>query len=232
MLQNLEKSSSPRVTVVWMAGSVLGLFVLLLWDLSGLDLAMAVTMGGSNSFPLRDHFLLQLIMHKGAKFIAWGILFYLVLAIRWPGGFLRSVTSWDRARLPVVTLGCLLCISTLKYFSSTSCPWDLKVFGGDFPYVSHWIFRVSDGGGGHCFPAGHAATGFAFLGGYFVLARPAPRAALAWALIALSAGTLLGISQQVRGAHFVSHTLWTAWICWSMGGLINAALTRIATFRS
>jgi membrane-associated PAP2 superfamily phosphatase len=30
-------------------------------------------------------------------------------------------------------------------------------------------------------------------------------------------GFILGISQQMRGAHFMSHTLWTAWLCWTVG---------------
>ena len=28
---------------------------------------------------------------------------------------------------------------------------------------------------------------------------------------------LLGLAQQMRGAHFMSHTLWTAWLCWTCG---------------
>jgi membrane-associated PAP2 superfamily phosphatase len=36
-------------------------------------------------------------------------------------------------------------------------------------------------------------------------------------LIAVLAGLILGLSQQMRGAHFMSHTLWTAWLCWTVG---------------
>ena len=35
-------------------------------------------------------------------------------------------------------------------------------------------------------------------------------------LAALAAGLLLGLSQQWRGAHFMSHTLWTGWVCWCL----------------
>ena len=34
---------------------------------------------------------------------------------------------------------------------------------------------------------------------------------------AAGAGLLLGLGQQWRGAHFMSHTLWSAWICWMVG---------------
>ena len=27
-------------------------------------------------------------------------------------------------------------------------------------------------------------------------------------------GLLLGVAQQLRGAHYMSHTFWTAWYCW------------------
>ena len=61
----------------------------------------------------------------------------------------------------------LAVVSTLKYTSSTSCPWDLSEFGGVARHVSHWALGVLDGGGGKCFPAGHASAGIAFFGGFF-----------------------------------------------------------------
>ena len=30
-------------------------------------------------------------------------------------------------------------------------------------------------------------------------------------------GLVFGLTQTVRGAHFPSHTFWTAWICWTVG---------------
>ena len=74
-----------------------------------------------------------------------------------------------------------------------------------------------DGGSGRCFPAGHASAGFGFVAGYFAFARDAPRVARAWLVAALLAGLIFGLAQQVRGAHFMSHTLWTAWLCWCVG---------------
>lgn len=73
------------------------------------------------------------------------------------------------------------------------------------PYVPHWS-AVADGGGGHCFPAGHASAGFAFIGGYFVIPERRPRTARIWLQDSLASGLLLGLAQQLRGAHFMSHT--------------------------
>jgi membrane-associated PAP2 superfamily phosphatase len=34
------------------------------------------------------------------------------------------------------------------------------------------------------------------------------------------------VAQQWRGAHFTSHTLWTAWVCWVVAWLVDMAVTR------
>ena len=85
---------------------------------------------------------------------------------------------------------------------------------------------MHDGGAGRCFPAGHAAAGFSFVGGYFALARDTPRAARWWLAVALVMGLLLGLGQQMRGAHYMSHTLWTAWLCWTVGLAIDMGMAR------
>jgi membrane-associated PAP2 superfamily phosphatase len=35
---------------------------------------------------------------------------------------------------------------------------------------------------------------------------------------------VFGVVQQMRGAHYMSHTLWTAWICWTVTFAIDAAV--------
>ena len=121
----------------------------------------------------------------------------------------------------------LAVVSITKNLSATSCPWDLAQFGGVARHVSHWALGVLDGGSGRCFPAGHASAGFAFLGGYFALRHKAPTAARWWLAGALLAGFVLGAAQQVRGAHFMSHTLWTGWLCWTTGWLCDLAATAL-----
>ena len=39
-------------------------------------------------------------------------------------------------------------------------------------------------------------------------------------LLVLFSGLVLGLAQTLRSAHYPSHTLWTAWICWIVA-LIN-----------
>lgn len=124
--------------------------------------------------------------------------------------------------MAVTGLASAAAVAWLKSASTTSCPWDLAEFGGLAHYVPHWDWWAQDGGSGHCFPAGHASSGFAFIGAWFAF-RPCPPAARRWACGALAAGLVLGLAQQVRGAHFMSHTLWSGWVCWVVAWVIDLA---------
>jgi membrane-associated PAP2 superfamily phosphatase len=207
-----------------LAWTLLALLMLLLWDATGLDLALAGLAGTPTGFPWRDNGFLVHVMHEGARSLSWLLLIVLVAAIRWPVGVLRRLRTRERAQLAFTVLASVLVVSLVKQASATSCPWDLKTFGGLADYVSHWAWGLRDGGPGGCFPAGHASAGFAYVGGWFVLRRASPPAARAWLAGALAGGLLLGLAQQLRGAHYMSHTLWTGWLCWTTGLAVDALL--------
>ena len=190
------------------------LALILGWDASGLDMALARLAAADGAFPLRDHWLTAGVLHEGARQLFWGVALWLLAGLWWPTGVLRRVSRAGRSRWLASAALALLAVNVSKHASRTSCPWDISEFGGAASYVSHWAWSLADGGPGHCFPAGHASAGFALVGGFFALRETAPRHALACVAIALAAGLVLGLAQQLRGAHFMSHTLWTAWICW------------------
>lgn len=218
-----------RRTLAW----TLALFALAgLWDLGALDLPLAHWFGTSHGFALRDHWLWTKVLHEGARRIAWVLQLLLLLAVWWPVGVLRSLTRQQRAHMFVAAMISLLVVTVLKNIDSTSCPWDLAEFGGTAIYVSHWQWGRFDGGTGRCFPAGHASAAFCFLPGYFWLREKTPRAARIWLIVTLVAGFTLGLAQQVRGAHYLSHTLWTGWICWTMAALIHGLLEYRKTRRA
>jgi membrane-associated PAP2 superfamily phosphatase len=110
----------------------------------------------------------------------------------------------------------VLLVPLIKRVSLTSCPWSLAEFGGAASYVSHWAWGRTDGGPGHCFPSGHASGAFSFLAGWWALRVSAPRAARWWLVLTVVVGLVFGWGQMMRGAHYASHTLWTAWICWAV----------------
>jgi membrane-associated PAP2 superfamily phosphatase len=206
---------APRLSQrqLWVVTAVAFLLVLL-WDLSGADQALAglsvtskVFLWHSNAWATRLH-----TWGRDASAVA---LVWLWASVAFPTGALRSLDRTERIWLLLVTVGAMLLVSVFKHYSTTSCPWDLRGFGGVVRQVSHWRWGEPDSGPGRCFPAGHASAGFAFVSGYFVLRTRRPGAARVWLAAALATGLAFGLVQQFRGAHFASHTFWTAWICWA-----------------
>jgi membrane-associated PAP2 superfamily phosphatase len=162
------------------------------------------------------------LLHDGGRWLSGAVLLALVAdACRRHAAGPGRAQRWQA--LGVVLLG-LIVVPTLKRASSTSCPWDLAEFGGQAAYVPHWSWGVADGGPGHCFPSGHAVAAFAFFALYFLWRPYRPAWARAWLLGTLVAGAVFGAAQVLRGAHFVSHVLWSAWICWLVAALASTAL--------
>jgi membrane-associated PAP2 superfamily phosphatase len=219
----MTRSPNLRLGVL----TLIALAALMAWDATGGDLALARLAGSVMGFALRSNPFMVHVMHEGARDLSWVLVIGLFAAIRWPLGFLRRLSMGGRAQLAFTVLASVIAVSLIKHASHTSCPWDLQEFGGVARYVSHWSWGVDDGGPGGCFPAGHASAAFAYMGGYFVLRRVSPRVAAVWLGMAVAAGLVLGVSQQLRGAHYMSHTLWTAWVCWTVGFAIDIVVMRL-----
>jgi len=218
-------SCDHRSGLRWRRDGVVSLMLLglvLLWDASGLDLPLARLAGGAAGFPWRDHWLLATVLHQGARLAAFAAAGWLLLGFWRPVGPLKWLPSGARLQWLASLLLTVLLVNWFKHTSHTSCPWDLVPFGGAVGYVPHWPWLMGDGGAGHCFPAGHASAGFGFIGGYFALRGHSTRAARACLWLAAGAGLVLGATQQLRGAHFMSHTLWTAWLSWASAVAVQA----------
>ena len=201
-----------------------GLLVLIVWDALGLDLPVSRLFGNAGGFALRDQWFVSDVLHSGARYVAWAFALVLVVGIWRPLPFAHGLTRSERVAWVLATVACALLIPLLKLASLTSCPWSLAEFGGAATYVSHWAIGQADGGPGRCFPAGHATAAFCFLPGWFILRRVAPVAARRWLIVTLVAGAVLTMVQVVRGAHYVSHSLWTAWYCCVLGAVLVHAI--------
>jgi membrane-associated PAP2 superfamily phosphatase len=197
---------------------------LVAWDLSGADLWLAGLSGTPFGFPLRADWALNRLMHNGGKTLSWALTLAMLVAVWMPVGHWRRLVRAERWQLVLSVLAAVGVVTLVKKFSLTSCPWDLRAFGGVAEHVSHWRWRASDGGPGHCFPAGHASAAFGFVGGWFVWRRHSTVFARGWLLAALAAGLAFGVGQQLRGAHFLSHTLWSGWLCWMAGWAVDGAM--------
>ena len=210
-----------------------GLCLLLAWDSSDLDMRVAQLFGGPQGFAWRDQWLLAGLMHSGGEALATGLVALLLVGVWWPPRFARHLTRGQRVGWLATTVASALVVALLRRSSLTSCPWSLAEFGGAAGHhVSHWSLHLHDGGPGACFPSGHAAAGFAFLPGWFVLRRSAPAAAGVWLAAALAAGLCFGTVQVIRGAHFPSHVLWSGWLCWATAVLAHHGADRFARVRS
>ncbi|GGB80254.1 hypothetical protein GCM10011352_02440 [Marinobacterium zhoushanense] len=105
-------------------------------------------------------------------------------------------------------------VALAKQMTGVECPWNLQPFGGTQVYLPLLQQLLQGGGDGVCFPAGHASAGYAWLALYFAAKTAAPRWRYAALAVGLGGGLLFGLSQQLRGAHFLSHDLWSMVLCW------------------
>lgn len=205
----------------WLLGTTALLAFVLLWDASGLDLQVMQFWGTTQGFPLKGQPWLSHILHQRGQQAAMVVYLLMWLTVWLPWGPWRALTRRERMAAALAVTASVLTVSVLKHFSLTSCPWDLRLFGGSADYVSHWAWGQSDNGGGKCFPGGHASSAFGFLAlsvpflvsGQAHLQRHGRRLLVGIAVV----GLVFGITQTVRGAHYPSHTFWTAWICWTVG---------------
>jgi membrane-associated PAP2 superfamily phosphatase len=204
--------------------TLVALALLLVWDFSGLDLQAAQRVGSAQGFAARDAWWASTLAHSGGRAASWCLLLVLVGAALFTPrhAAAASPARHERWFWLVVMLLCALLVPSIKRFSATSCPWDLVLFGGVAQYISHWQIGVADGGSGRCFPSGHAVVAFTFFGLYFMWRPHNTRRAHAWLLVVLLVGAFYGTAQWARGAHYPSHTLWSAWLCWAFSAAAAA----------
>lgn len=195
---------------------------LILWVIYILDIDERITRlffdPVTQQFPLRNHWFLEVVMHHWAKYavvtLGVAVLAAYLLSFR-----IASLAPLRRALLFLVLAMGLSsgAVSYLKSVSHKQCPYDLKMYGGYAPYTA--LFEKTPEGvkPGKCWPNGHSSTGFCLMAFYFA-ARHLRRQRLAyWGLLGgFGLGFVLGFGRVMQGAHFLSHQLWTALICWLM----------------
>lgn len=203
---------------VWLPLAALVLLSLVLLGLHG-DLLWADWLFAreGHQWTLKSAYLTETVLHRYGRDASVAALVVVL------GGAIGSTFNPRLARwraplvfLVVSTLLSALTVAWVKSWSNMDCPWDLVRYGGDRDYIGLFARRPPDMPHGRCFPAGHASAGFAWLALYFFFLATQPRWRWRWLGlgIGLITGTVFGLSQQLRGAHFVSHDVWTAAICW------------------
>lgn len=169
-----------------------------------------------HAWSLRHTWVTQHLVHQWGRELS--IAAWLTVLAAWLVARFRP--GWRGLQRPLLYLLVTVALSTLlvsstKSWSNVDCPWDLARYGGARAYVGLFEPKAAGAAHGVCFPAGHASGGYAWLALYFFLWMVKPQWRW-WGLAAgLGAGLLFGISQQLRGAHFLSHDVAAAAICWT-----------------
>ncbi|PCI20042.1 MAG: phosphoesterase [Piscirickettsiaceae bacterium] len=190
----------------------------ILFEVTHVDLALGDWLfnleGGK--WSLRDSFFFSTILHEGAQTLFKVIIPVFILI--WGASFYIEKLKPYRKVLLYFAIIVPLCVAWTtnigKLATHVDCPWDLIRYGGEKPYLSVFSIHPGTYAYGKCFPAGHSSIGFSLLSLYFVFLELAPKKRFYGLAIGVIAGLLFGVTQQLRGAHFISHDLWTAGICW------------------
>lgn len=192
--------------------------ILLVLETSTLDSAISTWFFDplAGVFPLRYNQALEIVGHQWAKKAVVGM-GCIILALWLLSCALPELKSHRRLLLflSLATALAPLTVAVLKATSVRHCPWSLQEYGGFAPHLSLFASPPQGSPPGHCFPGGHASAGYCLLAFYFAgYALRNRRLAAAGLWGGLTAGTALGMARVAQGAHFFSHNLWSALVCW------------------
>ncbi len=208
--------------------AILAVLLLLIFERTSLDLQVERLFydPALADFPLRHHWFFAVVMHHGMKQLSIALLFpaaaLCLLAMR--GKF-----DWLPPRNALLALAGMLLIplttALLKQLTNRHCPWDVIDFGGYAPYIGLLATTAQDIAPGMCFPAGHAASGLAWIVWALALAHGMKSISRVILAFSLAFGLAMGLARMAQGAHFLSHVLWSAWWAWALS-LMLARLFR------
>jgi membrane-associated PAP2 superfamily phosphatase len=168
------------------------------------------------TFPWKNTWFAKDLMHVYVKnvILACGVSLYLFLLIDLckPWKWITKVCRFKFRFVAIASVLIPLSVSWVKARSVLHCPWDIVRYNGTAPFLKLLDHVPAGMAHGACFPAGHATSGL-WLASLciFWLPHDAKKATYVFAG-GLSIGLILGWVQQMRGAHFLFHTLWSAWI--------------------
>jgi len=166
-------------------------------------------------FTLKNAPFLAGWMHMGMKWlieaVALSCLGLLLLSYRFASlKAYRQSFLWVFVGMAASTAA----VSILKHNSLHGCPWDVALYGGHLPLFGLFETPPLMAKAGHCFPAGHPSAGFALMAFYFAFRHIKPHFSSFMLWAGLLIGLWMGAVQMMRGAHFLSHVLWSGWVVW------------------
>ena len=203
---------------------VTGLIIAFLFKGNHLDLLLADPFYSFDDYlwPYREAWWAKTLVHSWLK----GVLILAAIGFLWTAW--RHRRAADRLRWRFIAasiIGVPLIVSLWKRRSPMHCPWDIDRYGGYAPYFDLLSsFTTHPERPGHCFPAGFVSTA-GWLLAFALLRYPEnPRFSRYAGGGAVVMCLFFGLVQQMRGAHLMSHVLWTIWLSWAIVLALHAML--------
>lgn len=201
--------------------------LLFVFETTDLDLQLARPFfdGQAHDFPLRQHGFFNPVFYYGFKFaVVAGAVAALACCLL---GCCGRLVWLPKKNACLAMLGLILipsAVALLKLNTNRHCPWDIAEFGGFAPYLGLLAGMPAEIVRGVCFPAAHAASGFMWLACGLALQTYSPTLSRRVIIGAVLLGLFMGLTRQAQGGHFISHTLWSAWLAWAISLLLAWSL--------
>lgn len=212
---------SQSLNIDFFIAAIVALIGMIYSHESGVDTTLASYFFNPNKqWLFRNSFILEKILHKG------GVLFVIVLLLGIIGRlFYLNKFHYDKKQRDY--LGFVFCCSIftiitvffLKKWSTLPCPWNSVFFGGEINpprLLEAFSLGLTKE---NCFPAAHSSGGFGFLSMYFGYTLIYGKRRIKTLIPGLGLGVIFGVTQQLRGAHYLSHdfatiliTIMISWI--------------------
>jgi len=219
---SVQRNGPIHADLVFLLPIVVLVAALVVVRLLNVDTMLAdfIYQAGGHRWMWRGKWLTAELLHKDAQkfsiFIGVATLGVIIAS-----GWSKRLKPYRRGLVATFSAAiiALLLVSLSKHEIPLACPWDLQRYGGDLiggsPFHLFWNQDISG-----CFPAGHAAGGYCLLVWFFF----ARHYRFKYYPLALLPGILLGltyaVTQELRGAHFLSHDLSAILLCWVVGYVV------------
>jgi len=164
----------------------------------------------------RDEQFTKFIFYDGIKKLFIAIILSMIIALIF---FKKSklVQHYQQGLLIVCfsALTVTFVVSTLKAITNVPCPKDISRYGGNYPHITvskHYPSNFQQTEIKRCYPAGHAAGGFALLSLLFLFKKRKSKAIAFISVMGISWS--IGGYKMLIGDHFLSHTLISMIVAW------------------
>lgn len=206
------------------------LFLLMIvFHSTSLDARLASMFFASDSkWPYRDNELLEIVFHKGGVKLVVLTLVIVLGATCYTYLYRKKKLHSYLKFVLISSLSTILLVFIFKRFSTFPCPWNSTTFGGSVEKVSFLHVFSNTHSRQQCFPAGHSSGGYAFLSLYYGYCFIYGKRKLLLLAPGILIGLIFGVTQQIRGAHFLSHdfatiivSIFSSWMTYSILNYYN-----------